>query len=100
MQILYYRTRDGQADYCFAFLRAADGSYHAVILDMPSYGARDTSLAITHRLPTGDGRYKVCWDRPLWSEEEAKAVAAKWADLTQTYLQTGVTIDQQVREGA
>ena len=85
---LFYRTSDGVADYCFSFEGEADGSFRAYIVDQPSYGARDTGLHATHRL-TNAGRYYVCWDRPLQSVEDARRVAALWADATQEYIRSG-----------
>ena len=84
----YYRTRDGQADYRFSIERQTDGTYKTFILSQPNYGSRATGAHETHRLTAG-GRYYVCWDRPLHSEEEAKNVAALWADATQAYIKSG-----------
>ena len=96
MSTIYYRTKDGRTDYGFSFERQADGSWRAYIVSMPSYGLRETSLSVTHRLTDG-GRYYVCWNQPLWSETDVRKVAALWADLTQVYIRTGKTIDQQGR---
>ena len=94
-KMIYYRTKDGRADFGFSFERESDGTWRAYIQSMPDYGSRDTSLHTTHRLRSG-GRYYVCWDSPLNSEREARSVAALWADLTQKYIRTGRTIDDQV----
>ena len=91
----YYRTKDGRADYQFSFEQQRDRSWRAYILNMPSYRSRNTGLHTTHRLTDG-GRYYVCWDSKLRSLESAQQVAALWADLTQVYIRTGRTIDQQV----
>lgn len=92
----YYRTRDGQADYGFSFERLSDGSIRPYITSMPSYGGRSTGLHTTHRLQDG-GRYYVCWDRPLYNVADVKQVVSMWSDLTQEYIKTGRTIDEQVR---
>lgn len=99
MSVTFYRTRDGQADYKFSFERQLDNNYRIVILDMPSYQRRDTGFHTTHHLTDGQGRYYVCWTGALRSEDDAKKVAALWADLTQTYIKTGKTIDAQVASG-
>lgn len=91
-----YRTKDGLADYLFSFEQQSDGSWRAYILDMPSYGSRSTSGTVTHRLY--DGRHYVCFTPPPRTLVDMQKVAAYWADLTQTYLRTGRTIDEQVRE--
>jgi len=93
----YYRTKDGLADYGFSFERQPNGEWRAYIVSMPSYGRRNTSLHVTHRL-RDNGRYYVCWSEPLRSLEDAKKVAALWADLTQEYIKTGRTIDEQMRQ--
>ncbi len=91
-----YRTKDGQADYGFSFEKQNDGSLRAYIDSMPSYGSRSTSLHTTHRFPD-NGRHYVCWDRSIYDEEDLKKVVAIWCDTTQTYIKTGVTIDEQMR---
>jgi hypothetical protein len=93
---IYYRTNDGRADYGFSLERQTDGSLRPYITSMPSYGSRDTGLHTTHRLSEGN-RYYVCWSRSLHSEQEVKDVVSLWADLTQTYIRTGTSIDEQMR---
>lgn len=91
-----YRTKDGIADYEFSFEPVGEG-YRAYIVNMPSYGTRDTRLSVTHRLVSGN-RYYVCWDKPLHTVENLKKVVALWSDLTQAYIRTGRTIDQQMTD--
>lgn len=88
MSFSNYRTKDARADYGFSFEKQSDGTWRAYIVSQPSYGSRNTSAHATHRLTSG-GRHYVCWTRPLYSEEDARQVAAKWADCTQTYIRTG-----------
>jgi hypothetical protein len=95
--IISYRTKDGMADYKFSFEYLNGSGYRAYILDMPSYGGRDKSLHITHRLKDGE-RYYICWSQPLHTLEDLKKVVAFWSDLTQTYIRTGMTIDQQLQQ--
>lgn len=95
---IYYRTKDGRADYGFTLEEQNDGSLRAYVDSMPSYGSRSTSLHTTHRLTDG-GRHYICWDRKIYNEESLKAVVASWSDKTQEYIKTGVTIDEQVRRG-
>jgi hypothetical protein len=97
MATTYYRTKDGRADYGFSFERQRDGNWRAYIVSQPNYGYRNTSATATHRLTDGGGRRYVCWAGPLRSEADARKVAALWADLTQEYIRTGATLDQQVR---
>jgi len=84
----YYRTSDGSADYQFVFEEQPDGTWRAYIEEQPSYCGRVTDAHSTHRLSDGSRKY-VCWTKPLRSIEEAKQVAALWADKTQQYIRTG-----------
>ena len=88
MSVIYYRTKDGLADYQFRIEELSDGTWRAYIVSQPSYRDRDTGLHATHRLTDG-GRYYVCWDRRLRSEHESREVSAVWADATQQYIRSG-----------
>lgn len=84
-----YRTKDGQADYGFSFEQQPDRSWRAYIINQPSYRGRPDDSHTTHRLISSDGRRYVCWSTTLQSLEQAKTVAARWADATQAYVATG-----------
>ena len=84
----YYRTRDGVADYLFIFEEQRDGTWRAYIEQQPSYRGRASDAHSTHRLSDGSRKY-VCWTESLQSLEEAKRIAALWADKTQEYIRTG-----------
>jgi hypothetical protein len=84
----YYRTSDGSADYLFSFELQSDGTWRAYIERQPSYQGRATDAHSTHRLSAGNRQF-ICWTHPLRSLEEAKQVAALWADKTQQYIRTG-----------
>lgn len=84
---IYYRTKDGQADYRFSIELRSNG-YRVYILEQPSYRGRSESAWKTHRLSHGSPKY-ICWTERIRSEEEAKAIAANWADRTQEYIRTG-----------
>lgn len=88
MSTIKYRTKDGTADYSFSFERQPSGDWRAFVLSQPSYGGRDESPLIIHRLSDG-GRKFVCWKGRLSSESDARAVAAEWANATQQYIRTG-----------
>lgn len=85
---IYYRTKDGRADYKFSFEWHPRDGYRIYIDDQPGYGGRDTSADATHRLSDG-GRKYVCWTEPIRSEVDAQQIAAQWADCTQEYIRTG-----------
>lgn len=84
----YYRSSDGAADYRFSFEEQPDGTWRAYIESQPSYRGKATDAHSTHRLMDGDRNY-ICWTAPLHSLDEAKQVAALWADATQKYIRTG-----------
>lgn len=88
MSTLYYRTKDGQADYKFSFEQVNDRSWRAYIVEQPSYKGRAEDAHSSHRFSDGSRKY-VCWDVPLKTESEAKSVAGLWADSTQEYIKTG-----------
>ena len=90
MSTIYYRTKDGRADYGFTFEHQWDGNWRAYIVSQPSYGIQNTDSHSTHRFrDENDGRYYICWTQPFRSEEDARKVAALWADATQEYIKTG-----------
>ena len=86
--VTYYRTRDGRADYKFSFEQQSADAWRAYIVDQPPYAGQPDDAHSTHRLSDG-GRKYVCWTSPLRTLEEAKQVAAFWADKTQEYIRTG-----------
>ena len=88
VDVVCYRTRNGRSDYKFRIERAADIGYRAYIVAQPDYGNRGTDNHATHRLSDGRGYY-VCWTQPLDSSEQARKVAAMWADKTEDYILQG-----------
>ena len=85
--VIYYRTRNGRSDYGFNITRLADGYYRVYIVSQPSYGSRSTDAHSTHRL--NDGRFYICWDSAIRTEEQARQIAAMWADKTEDYILHG-----------
>ncbi|QEG15586.1 hypothetical protein GmarT_14270 [Gimesia maris] len=84
---VYYRTKDGLADYLFLFEEQPDGTWHAYIESQPGYQRRASDAHSIHRLSDGNRKY-VCWNTPLYSYSQVKQVAALWADKTQQYIRT------------
>ena len=97
MSTIYYRTRNGQADYGFSFEQQGDDSFLIFIIKMPSYGSLDDTLHITHRMIFGN-RYYIDWYPAPRTEDEARNAAAFWAEYTQEYIRTGRTFDVQMNE--
>ncbi len=93
-----YRTRDGSAIYKFGFVERHDGSFDIDILEQPSYGEQSDGYVITHRLTSLRGGSKICFNAGKEPQdiEKAKKICMEWAELTQTYIQTGQTLDDQI----
>ena len=88
--VVLYRTRNGRADYRFRIERAGNAGYRIYILDQRDYGGRNSSQIATHRLRDSQGDY-VCWTQSLETPEQARQVAAMWADKTEDYIRNGRT---------
>ena len=86
--VISYRTRNGRSDYKFRIEKVGGDGYRVYILDHPSYGSRNTSAHATHRFSSSQGHY-ICWNSKLKSVEEARGVAAAWADKTEDYILSG-----------
>ncbi len=87
-EVVSYRTCNGRSDYRFRLARQPGGNYRVYILDHPSYGSRDASSVVTHRLSDSLGNY-VCWTGQLRNRETARQVAATWANKTEDYILRG-----------
>jgi hypothetical protein len=85
---LYYRTRDGLADYRFSIERQSNGTYRSYIIDQPYY-VTTSNAAATHRIADANGRLFICWSEPLRSTADARRVSAAWADSMQQHVRTG-----------
>jgi hypothetical protein len=84
-----YRTLDGRATYGFTFEWLPDaGTWRIYIDDQPDYGVRPRDAHSTHRLGLAHRPY-ICWTRPLPTYQDARRIAALWADATQTYIEAG-----------
>ena len=96
-----YRTKDGAAYYQFKFVDI-DGKFEIDILSQPSYGTRDSSLVATHRLPSSRGGHKICITEGKEPQtiESTRKISMEWAELTNTYIKTGQSIDSQVAANA
>lgn len=73
--------------FTFAFVREAQ-SWRAYIQNAPAYDGRPEDGTSTHRLLDLHGPY-VCWNSPVRTLPECRAVAALWAESTENYLATG-----------
>lgn len=74
--------------YAFSFEIQPGGDWRVYILQQPGYGGREEDAHSTHRLSDGGRRY-ICWSTIIPSLEQAKQVAAMWADATEKYVCDG-----------
>jgi hypothetical protein len=96
-----YRTKDSSGLYKFRFVDLG-GKFEIDILFQPSYGTRNDGGNATHRLPSSRGGKKICISvgKEPKTIESAKKICVEWAELTQTYIKTGKSIDAQVSGNA
>lgn len=96
-----YRTRDGRTHYKFRYVDI-NGKFEIDILSQPSYFGRDESSAISHRLPSTRGGNKICLSegKEPTNLETAKKVSMEWAELTTAYINSGKSIDRQVKDNS
>jgi len=94
-----YRTRDGQAYFQAKFVKMPQGFYEIDIHGTPSYESRPNGAVDAHWLPTerGKGR-KVCFyaGKEPSDLKTAKAYFIDWCELSWRYIQTGISIDDQI----
>jgi hypothetical protein len=78
------------------------GKVQVFVERQPSYGSRDTHPRVIHRWPPGhiDSREPayICFKEEAKPSgfESAQKFAHAWADMTEKYIRTGETIDQQI----
>lgn len=92
-----YRTKDGSGIYKFRFVNIG-GKFEIDILSQPSYAGRSDGTITSHRLPSARGGKKICLTTGKEPKDitAAKNICMEWAELTQTYIKTGNSIDKQV----
>jgi len=94
-----YRTRDGQAYFRAKFVKMPEGFYEIDIHGTPSYQDRTSDSYTAHWLPNQreTGR-KVCFTdgKEPRDLKTAESYFIDWCELTWKYIQTGITIEDQV----
>ncbi len=92
-----YRTKDGSGIYKFRFVKVGS-KFEIDITSQPSYAGRDEGANTAHRLPSSRGGKKICISTGKEPKDigAAKSICMEWAELTQTYIKTGKSIDKQV----
>lgn len=99
-QVYHYKTLDGKAVFAFSYEYQPEGYYDIVIHHLPSYQGRDDDSNIAHWLPYDESpiEKKICFHIGKEPEtlESAKKISTQFAELTWTYIKTGITIDEQI----
>jgi hypothetical protein len=93
-----YKTKNGKAQYVFQYIYKY-GYYEIDILHQPSYKCRNSSNHITHRMSSGRRNpLRICIyeSHAPTTLKKAIRIASDWAELTQKYIYTGRTIDEQL----
>lgn len=85
MRNTHYRSSDGQRDYVFDFEYVGPGWRVYIRSPCEMRGASAVALHILGH----PSRPYVCWDSTIRTLDDAKAVAALWADAMQAYYTTG-----------
>jgi hypothetical protein len=86
--IVRYRGSGG-VDFIFRFAWIPrQKTWRVYIEQQPSYGSRPAGAHASHRLGLPNRPY-VCWTKPLPTYDDARSVAALWADATQLYIAGG-----------
>lgn len=98
-QVFQYKTRDGRAVFAFSYEQEI-GHFEIFIHAYPSYNGRDEARSIAHWNPCDEsptGR-RMCFTTGKEPDtlEKAKKYSMQYAELTWTYILTGITIDEQI----
>ncbi|MBP6237609.1 MAG: hypothetical protein KA536_15775 [Saprospiraceae bacterium] len=92
-----YRTRDGLSHYHFQYLKV-NNYFEIDIIQQPPYGIRNSNMSVAHWLNSVRGGKKICISlgkEPI-TLEAARNISMEWAELTNEYIKTGRTIDEQI----
>jgi hypothetical protein len=85
MTVMDYRTRDGFTDYGFAIDFQPDIGWRVYIVFQSFRQGNDDSPPLPYQSIDPTGRRYVDWSEKLDNLEDAKKVAARWAELVQGY---------------
>ena len=90
-----YRTSDGSMTLEFYFVNCGLlKGWRIYIISRINYKGRDASFHSTHRLhDSRETHVYICWLGRIATLQQAKAIAALWADTTALYIQDGGTFD-------
>lgn len=64
--------------------------WYAYILEIPDFKGRESNTHITHKFLDKDGKYYICYSGQANTIEQIQAIAHRWAEAIQKYINTGV----------
>lgn len=97
-EIFTYRTEDGVAYFKFSYHWVNSG-YEIDIHQWPSYENRSSTSHMAHWLNSPrQAKRKICIKKNYMPKtlDGAQKFSIAWAELTWTYIKTGVSIDAQI----
>ena len=95
-------TAENYGRYRFRYVkdRASPGKIKVYVEKQPSYQGRCTNSNTIHRYSGGNGSPpSICIKNEAKpkSLSQAKSLAHKWANMTDRYIRTGVSISDQIK---
>lgn len=98
-QVYRYLTKDGKGLFSFSY-HYENGHYVVAIHQHPDYNGRIEYSSVAHWLPCEFSpiNKKICFKEGFEPStlEQAKKNSMQYAELTMIYIQTGITIDEQL----
>lgn len=97
--IFTYITVNGGGRFVFSYHRVSRG-FEIDIHSQPSYNGRKDDPNTIHRIGSSrDTKYQICVDYRHTPEtlQAAKDISMAWAEYTMEYVNTGITIDAQIK---
>ncbi len=95
----YYKTKDGKAIFAYSFEDMGE-FYDIAIHQLPPLNGRDSSSYNLHWLPCSVSplNMKICFSggKEPKTIDNAKAFCKQYSELVWTYIQTGITLDEQL----
>lgn len=95
----YYKTKDGRAIFAYSFENT--GKYYDIVIHQhPPLRGRDSSSYVLHWLPCDISplNMKVCFSvgKEPKTLDKAKAYCKQYSELVWNYIQTGITLNEQL----
>ena len=85
MAVMNYRTQDGLADYGFSIEYQPKVGWRIYIIFQPLRHGGDDNPQLPYQATDHDGRSYVNWLAKLDNLDDAKTVAARWAEISERH---------------